>query len=282
MLKNLKALAGLAGVLVASIAAGALAAKPEPWTILFQKPESPVMEQIVRFNDYVSIVIILITLFVLALLIIVVVKFNEKANPTPSKTTHNTWLEVAWTVIPVFILVAIGIPSVRILFFMDKNPAAEMTLKVTGHQWYWSYEYPDHGNFSFDSVMVPDADIKDRSVRLLEVDNRIVLPVETDIRLLFTSEDVIHAWAIPALVAKIDAVPGRINESWVRINRPGIYYGQCSELCGVNHGFMPIAVEAVSKEAFKRWTDDKKKQAAGPSGVEVAADAARPTTGSAR
>ena len=282
MLKNFKALAGLAGVLVAGIAAGALAAKPEPWQILFQTPESPVMERIVDFNTYVSVVIILITLFVLALLIVVVVRFNEKANPSPSKTTHNTLLEVVWTVIPVLILVAIGIPSVRILYFMDRNPAAEMTLKVIGHQWYWSYEYPDNGNFSFDSVMTPDSDIKDPTVRLLEVDNRIVLPVDTDIRLLFTSEDVIHAWAIPALVAKIDAVPGRINESWVRINRPGIYYGQCSELCGVNHGFMPIAVEAVPKATFQRWADDKKKQAAGPSGVEVAAGNARPPSESAR
>ncbi|MDH5798636.1 MAG: cytochrome c oxidase subunit II, partial [Paracoccaceae bacterium] len=180
-------------------------------------------------------------------------KFNEKANPTPSKTTHNTLLEIVWTAVPVLILVAIAVPSFRLLYFADRTQDAEMTLKIVGHQWYWSYEYPDHGNFGFDSFMVAEEDLEDGDLRLLTVDNKVVLPVDTNIRLLMASEDVIHNWAMPAFGIKLDTVPGRVNETWVRIDQEGLYHGQCSELCGVNHGFMPIQVQAVSKEAYAEW-----------------------------
>jgi len=181
------------------------------------------------------------------------VRFNEKANPTPTKTSHNTALEVIWTIVPIIILVAIAVPSFKLLYFMDKTGKPEMTLKVTGSQWYWSYEYPDFGKIAFDSQIIPDADLKPGQKRLLEVDNRVVVPVDTNIRVLVTANTVIHAWAVPALGIKIDSVPGRMNETWMRVIRPGVYYGQCSELCGINHGFMPIAVEAVSKADFKKW-----------------------------
>jgi cytochrome c oxidase subunit 2 len=169
-------------------------------------------------------------------------------------------LEVIWTALPVVILVGIAIPSFRLLYHADVLPQAEMTVKAVGHQWYWSYEYPDHGGFGFDSVMVPDNEIKQGQLRLLEVDNRIVLPVDTTIRIVTTSVDVLHAWAVPALGLKTDSVPGRLNEMWVKIEKPGMYYGQCSELCGNNHGFMPIQVEAVSKEQFARWIEEAKRK----------------------
>ena len=183
----------------------------------------------------------------------VAVKFNEKANPTPSKTTHNSLLEVLWTVIPIIILVIVAVPSFKLLYVQDRHPNPDMTIKVIGHQWYWSYQYPDHGEFEFDSVLVPDEELKEGQPRLLTVDNEVVLPVNTNIRILHTSDDVIHSWAVPALIQKLDSIPGRTNENWVRINQEGTYYGQCSELCGVNHGFMPIAVKAVSKAAFAAW-----------------------------
>jgi cytochrome c oxidase subunit 2 len=237
---------------------GALADQPRAWELNFQEAQSPVMERVVAFHDLLLIIITLITLFVLALLVAVIVKFNEKDHPVPSKTTHNGLLEFLWTAIPVVILVVIAIPSFRLLYFMDKTEQPDLTLKIIGHQWYWSYEYPDHGDFTFDARMVPDEEIKPGQPRLLATDNKIVLPIDSNIRLQMTSTDVIHAWAIPALVHKLDAVPGRINETWMRINKPGTYYGQCSELCGVNHGFMPIEVEAVTKEQFARWVAEAK------------------------
>ena len=237
----------------------------KPWQILFQEPASPVMEKIVEFNNFISVIIALITIFVLALLVYVVAKFNEKTNPTPSKTTHNTALEVVWTAVPILILVVIGIPSLKLLYYQDRHHAPDMTIKVTGNQWYWSYQFPDHGGFSFDSMPIPTEDLKPGQPRLLTVNNELVLPINTNIRILQTSKDVIHAWAIPAFGIKVDSVPGRINENWVRITAEGTYYGQCMELCGVNHFFMPIAIKAVSKEAFARWTEEaKKKFAANP------------------
>ncbi len=258
-----KRLSVLASLIAACAAAGsALAAEPEPWRLGFQAAASPVMERINELHNLLLVIITLITVFVLGLLVYVALRFNENSNPVPSKTTHNIVLEVLWTVIPVAILMVIAVPSFRLLYFMDRTQNAEMTLKVIGHQWYWSYEYPDHGDFTFDSLMVPDDELKDGQPRLLAVDNTVVLPVDTDIRVLVTSDDVLHAWAVPALIAKLDAVPGRINETWMRINREGTYYGQCSELCGVNHGFMPVAVEAVSKEAFRTWVKTAKKEVA--------------------
>ena len=258
MVKRLSVLASL--VAACAAAGSALAATPEPWRLGFQAAASPVMERISEFHTLLFVIITLIVLLVLGMLVYVMIRFNEKSNPVPSKTTHHTVLEVIWTAIPVVILMVIAVPSFKLLYFMDRTQDAEMTLKVIGHQWYWSYEYPDHGNFTFDSLMVPDDELKDGQPRLLAVDNKVVLPVGTDIRILMTSDDVLHAWAVPAFGIKLDTVPGRINEAWVRIDREGTYYGQCSELCGVNHAYMPVAVEAVSKEAFQAWVKTAKKE----------------------
>ncbi|MCC7049325.1 MAG: cytochrome c oxidase subunit II [Alphaproteobacteria bacterium] len=245
---------------VAAWASAADAAEPLPWQMGLQPPASPTMASIESFHTLLLWIITIITIFVLGLLVYVMVKFNEKANPTPSQTTHNTMVEVLWTVIPIVILVAIAVPSFKLLYFTDKTANAEMTLKITAQQWYWSYEYPDQGDIKFDSNMLSDKELKPGQRRLLEVDNRIVLPVGTNIRLLMTSADVIHAWRINAFGVMKDAVPGRLAETWVKIDREGVYYGQCSELCGVNHAFMPVAVEAVSKEKFAAWIVDAKKR----------------------
>ncbi len=236
----------------------ALAAGAEPWQLGLQDAASPVMERIISFHDLLLWIITLITIFVLALLAYVCVRFKAENNPVPSKRTHNAMIEVAWTAIPVLILVVIAIPSFKLLYYADAVEETEFTIKAIGRQWYWSYEYPDHGNFTFDAFMVADEDI-DVSAgqhRLLETDNRVVVPVETNIRLLTTASDVIHSWAMPALGVKLDAVPGHVNEVWFRVDEPGIYYGQCSELCGAYHGFMPIALEAVSKEEFEAWSKE--------------------------
>jgi cytochrome c oxidase subunit 2 len=267
--------AGRAGAVAAALAvvAGlpAVAAEPLPWQMGLQAAASPTMAAIQSFHTLLLWIITAISAFVLGLLVYVMVKFNEKANPTPSQTTHNTAVEVLWTVIPIVILVGIAVPSFKLLYFTDKTANAEMTLKITGHQWYWSYEYPDQGDIKFDSNMIADKDLKPGQRRLLEVDNRVVLPVDTNIRLLLTGADVIHAWRIPAFGVMKDAVPGRLTETWVRIDREGVYYGQCSELCGLNHAFMPIAVEAVSKEKFAAWVvEAKKKFAAAPDAAPAA------------
>jgi len=243
---------------------GVKAAQPAPWEIKLQPAVTPVMEFITEFHFGLLILIALIMVFVSALLLIVFVKFNAKANPNPSTKTHNTLLEVAWTVVPVVILVVIAVPSFRLLYFMDRAPDAEMTVKAVGHQWYWSYEYPDHGNFTFDALMIPEEELKAEQPRLLATDNAVVVPVDTKVRLLTISEDVIHSWAIPAFGVKVDAVPGRTNESWFQVTREGTYYGQCSELCGVNHGFMPIQVEVVSKERFAAWVSERRRSAGIP------------------
>ena len=226
------------------------------WQISFIEAASPVMERINSFHNFVLIIIVAIAVFVMLLMGYVVVRFRASANPVPSKVTHNPLIEVMWTVIPVLILAVIAVPSFRLLFFQDSVPNPEMTLRVTGHQWFWTYEYPDQGSFVFDAVMLQDDELKEGQLRLLETDNRVVLPVDTNIRIEITADDVIHAWAIPAFGVKSDAVPGRINATWTRIEREGVYYGQCMELCGINHGFMPIVVEAVSKERFEAWVVD--------------------------
>jgi cytochrome c oxidase subunit II len=210
------------------------------------------MEQITSFHTYVTIIITLIALFVLALLIYVMVRYNERANPQPSRATHNTALEIAWTVIPVLVLVAIAIPSFRLLFAQYDFPKADLHITATGNQWYWSYEYPDHG-ITFDSIMVPEADLKEGQPRLLTVDREVVVPVGKNVIVGLKSNDVIHDWALPAFGVKLDAVPGRLQSTWFRAEREGIYYGQCSELCGRNHAFMPIAVRVVSEEEFNGW-----------------------------
>ncbi len=230
------------------------------WQTGLQDAASPVMAQIHSLYDFLNIIIVLIVAFVLALLIYVCYRFREKNNPTPSKTTHNSVVEILWTVIPVIILISMGVPSLKLLFFMDKTYEPDMTLKVSGHQWYWSYEYPDHGDFTFEAWMVDEEELEEDQPRLLTTDEVVVLPVNTNIRVLLTSDDVIHAWAVPQFGIKIDAMPGRTNETWVRIEKEGTYYGQCSELCGVNHGFMPIKIRAVSQEAFLDWAKDAKEE----------------------
>lgn len=239
---------------------------PQPWQMDFRPSATPVMDDIIDFHNLLLVIEVLIVLFVLGLMVYICVKFNAKANPVPSKTTHNVFLEVVWTVIPIIILIVITVPSVKLLVFMDKAPKekVEMTLKVIGHQWYWSYEYPDAGDLAFDSNIIPDEEIdaSKGQIRLLEVDNRIAIPVDTTIRVLMTSDDVLHNWAVPAFGIKMDTVPGRINESWIRVPaaRAGVYRGQCSELCGVNHGYMPIVIEAKSKQDFAKWLDKAKKE----------------------
>jgi len=258
-IKALKALIGSAALALAP--AAALAQQPAPWEMGLQAPATPVADDLHFLHNVVlNGTITVITLFVLALLIIVMVKFNRKANPNPSKTTHNTMLEIVWTAVPVLILVVIAIPSLRVLYFLDRVEDADMTVKVVGHQWYWSYEYPDHDDLTFESYMVDEEDLEPGQPRLLTVDNALVLPAGKNIRLLLTSEDVIHSWAVPSLGVKLDTVPGRLNETWVRINEPGTYYGQCSELCGVNHGFMPITVKAVTEAEFATWLVEAKEE----------------------
>jgi len=267
MLKRLNVLAPLGAFLLLATTGSAFAAEgPRPWQMVFRDAATPTMEKITEFHDLLFIIIVVITLFVLALLLYVAVKFNEKANPTPSKTTHNALLEVAWTTIPIIILVVIAVPSFKLLYFADKTKDAEMTLKVTGHQWYWSYTYPDHDGLEFDSNIVAEEDLKKGQKRMLTVDNEVVLPVNTNVRLLFASDDVIHNWAVSAFGLKLDATPGRVNETWTRVTREGTFYGMCSELCGVSHGFMPINVRVVSKEAFKRWIIEAKKKYASADG----------------
>jgi cytochrome c oxidase subunit 2 len=245
--------------------------QPEPWEWHLQASGSPVMDNIVWFHNFLFVLITLITLFVLALLIIVVIKFNAKANPVPSRTTHNTMIEVVWTLVPVLILVAVAVPSFRLLFLELDIPKADLTIKATGKQWYWSYAYPDNGKFEFDSLMA-----QDKQPRLLGVDNEMVVPVNKVIRVQTTGADVIHAFALPAFGVKIDAIPGRLNETWFKATKVGMYYGQCSELCGKDHAFMPIAIRVVSDQDFASWVETaKKKYASG--GSSTFASAAGPT-----
>jgi len=197
---------------------------------------------------------------VLVLLVVVVVKFNARANPTPSRTTHNTFLEVAWTVIPVLILSVIAIFSFKLLFLELEIPPADLTVKATGKQWYWTYSYPDNGKFEFDSLMVADEKLQAGQPRLLAVDNEMVVPVNKIVRVQTIGNEVIHSFAVPSFGIRIDAVPGRLNETWFKATREGMYYGQCSELCGRNHAFMPIAVKVVSEQAFKEWVDAANKR----------------------
>ena len=234
--------------------------QPAPWEYKLQGAASPVMESIIRFHNVLLWIITIITLFVLALLVTVVIKFNARANPVPSRTTHNTLIELAWTLIPVLMLVSIAIPSFKLLFEELDIPKADLTIKATGKQWYWSYAYPDNGKFEFDSLLVPD-----KQPRLLGVDNEMVVPVNKVVRVQVTGADVIHSFAVPAFGIKIDAIPGRLNETWFKATTTGMFYGQCSELCGKDHAFMPIAVRVVSDQDFAAWVETaKKKYASNP------------------
>jgi cytochrome c oxidase subunit 2 len=259
----------VAGVaLGTSGAAYAELGQPAPWEYKLQGAASPVMESISYFHDWLLVIITVITLFVLGLLVTVVVKFNAKANPVPSKTTHNTLIEVAWTLIPVMILVGIAIPSFKLLFEELDVPAADLTVKVTGKQWYWSYAYPDNGKFEFDSLLA-----QDKQPRLLGVDNEMVVPVNKVVRIQITGADVIHSYSVPAFGIKIDAIPGRLNETWFKATQIGMYYGQCSQLCGRDHAFMPIAVRVVNDQDFAAWVETaKKKFASNPANTFASAN----------
>jgi cytochrome c oxidase subunit 2 len=233
--------------------------QPSPWELGLQQPGSPVMDDIVWFHNFLLWLIACIALFVLILLAIVVVRFNARSNPNPSRTTHNTAIEVVWTVVPVLILVTVAVPSFRLLFYELKVPPADVTVKVTGKQWFWSYSYPD-SKFEFDSLMVQDKDLKPGQLRLLSVDNEMVVPVNKVVRVLVTGADVIHSFSVPSFGIKIDAIPGRLNETWFKAEREGMYYGQCSQLCGRDHAFMPIAVHVVSEKEYSAWLDAAKKK----------------------
>ena len=238
---------------------GALAAQPKPWQLGFQEAATENMAMITDFNNFLLYLMTAITLLVLGLMVYVMIRFNAKANPEPSKTTHNTLVEVVWTVLPILILVVIAIPSFRLLYFQREIPQAELTVKAVGYQWYWGYEYPDNGDFAFDSLMLNDEERGDQP-RLLATDTAMVVPVDTTVRVIVTAADVLHAFAMPAFGLKMDAVPGRLNETWFKAEKTGTFYGQCSELCGIRHAFMPIRIEVVSKEEFAAWVEEAKAE----------------------
>jgi cytochrome c oxidase subunit II len=237
------------------VAPAAWAAEPLPWQMGFQPAASPVRDQIDFLHDDILLPIItVISLFVLGLLLYVIVRYDARRHPTPAKTTHNTVIEVIWTAIPILILLVIFFPSMKLLYYVDRAQKADMTLKVTGRQWYWSYEYPDQNNFSFDSTMLGEDEVgKYGEKRLLGVDKPVVVPVGATVRILVGGSDVIHSWFVPSMGVQEYAVVGRENEAWMKVEKPGTYYGQCNQICGLNHPFMPIEIKAVAKEDFEKW-----------------------------
>jgi cytochrome c oxidase subunit 2 len=258
--------AGAATVGALLLSAGAAFAglgQPTPWELGLQDSASPIMDDVSGFNDFLFWVSTAIAVFVLVLLGIIIVRFNARANPTPSRTTHNTALEIIWTIVPVVILLLIAVPSFRLLFLQLDVPKPDLTVKATGKQWEWSYNYPDNGNFEFDSLVVADKDLKPGQPRLLTVDNEMVVPVNKVVHVLVTGADVIHSFAVTSFGIRIDAVPGRINDTWFKATREGMFYGQCSELCGTDHAFMPIAVRVVNDSEFAAWVAAAKQKYAG-------------------
>ncbi len=265
-----KSVGAALGMATAGFAGAAMAAQPEPWQMGMQAAATSVMDDVRWFNDFTLIIVSAITLFVLGLIIYCVVRFNKRANPTASRTSHNTMIEVVWTVVPILILVVISVPSFRLLFKQLDVPEYEMTVKATGYQWYWGYEYMDEGmeDVYFDSIMLTDEQRRERMQamglterdvpRLLAADYNMVVPEDTNVRVLVTAADVIHSFAMPAFGVKIDAVPGRLNETWFNAREPGMYYGQCSELCGKDHAFMPIAIQVVTAEQYAAWSEAAK------------------------
>jgi cytochrome c oxidase subunit 2 len=236
-------------------------AKPEPWQMNFQEAVTPVMVKIVDLHNILLVIIFSIAAGVLGILFYTLWRFNARRHPVPTGPTHHTLLEMAWTAIPALIVASLAFPSLKLLYYMDKAEDAELTVKIVGRQWYWHYAYPDKDQgFEFDSVLIPTQDLKPGQNRLLEVDHPMVVPVNTTVRLLFTADDVIHSWTVPSFGVKHDTVPGRLKEAWIRVSKEGTYYGQCSELCGAGHGYMPIAVKVVSQQEFKEWLSAAKKQ----------------------
>jgi len=250
-----------ASLLASAGAAFAGVGQPSPWELGLQEAASPVMADVIAFHNFLLWVITAITAFVLILLLIIIVRFNARANPTPSRTTHNSLLEVIWTIVPVIILVTIAVPSFQLLFLQLDEPKPDLTVKATGKQWYWSYNYPDNGNLEFDSLIVADKDLMPGQPRLLTVDNELVVPVNKIVHVLVTGADVIHSFAVPSFGIKIDAIPGRINDTWFKATSEGLFHGQCSELCGKDHAFMPITVRVVSDAEFAKWVEAEKKNA---------------------
>lgn len=260
---RLAAIASWLGLVMTGMGALARAARaqaPRPWEMDMQPGFSPVKHQIIALHDFVLVVITLITLFVGALLVWVLYRYNAQRNPEPSRTSHNTLIEVLWTVLPILILVVIAIPSFRLLYYEDRTHDPALTIKVTAHQWYWEYGYPDQGGLDVESRIIPENQLKPGQMRLLEVDNPLVVPVGKDIRILTTSSDVIHSFFIPSLGVQRYAIPGREIETWVRVEKPGRYYGECNQVCGMNHSQMPIVVEALSEADFKAWAAKAKAQ----------------------
>ena len=251
------AFSSLAGVASHS----ALAQAPRPWEMGMQPAFSPMKQQIIDLHDLVLVLITIITLFVGGLLVWVCIRYNEKRNPVPSQTSHHTGLEIAWTVLPVLILVVMAIPSFRLIYYLDQTPDPDMTVKVTGHQWYWQYNYPDNGGFDVESRYIHDEDLKPGQLRLFAVDNPMIIPVGKKVRILTNSADVIHSFFIPALGAQRYAIPGRTIELWLMATKPGVYYGECNQICGQDHSKMPIAVQAVTDAEFKAWSEQAKKAA---------------------
>lgn len=239
-----------------------LATHAEPWQLMFQDPATPIMEGIINLHNDVMFYLVIILVSVTWMAVSIVIRFNNKSNPTPGNITHNTLLEIVWTLTPSIILAFIAVPTFSLLYATDEVIDPSITIKAIGHQWYWSYEYSDYStsdedSLAFDSYMVPDDELAPGDLRLLEVDNRIVLPTNTHVRIVITAADVLHSWAVPSFGVKVDAVPGRLNQTSIYIKREGVYYGQCSELCGVNHGFMPIVVEAVPVDDYVTWVSTK-------------------------
>jgi cytochrome c oxidase subunit 2 len=275
---------GAGAALNAAMADEGVVGMPHPKQLGLQAPATDLMQQLEWLHNVILLPVITgITLLVLGLLLWCIFRYNEKSNPVPSKTSHHTFIEVIWTVLPALVLVGIAIFSFPLLYTQLDIPKPDLTIRAIGHQWYWSYEYPDNGNFTFDANLQDKsklaADQQDRY--LLQTDNEVVLPVGETIRVQITGADVIHSWTVPSFGVKHDGVPGRVNESWFKINQPGVYYGQCSELCGVRHGFMPITVRAVSKEDFDKWVADAKKKFAKADGTPPTTDVAQSTTAGA-
>ena len=232
--------------------------QPKNWQLGFQEPASQTMRDIVWFHDYMLVpIIVAISVFVLFLMLYVMIRFRASKNPNPSKTTHNVVVEIVWTLVPCLILIVMAVPSFKVLYSQDTIPKADVTIKAIGYQWYWGYEYPDE-NIIFDSYMIEDKDLKKGQPRLLAVDNVVVVPVNKVVKVLITANDVLHAWALPAFGVKRDAMPGRVNETWFKAEKEGTYYGQCSELCGIKHAFMPIEVRVVSDEEYEQWLSEAK------------------------
>jgi cytochrome c oxidase subunit II len=234
---------------------------PRPWEMGMQRSFGPIKDRIIELHDLVLVIITLITLFVGGLLIWVMIRYNSRRNPIPSQTSHNTVIEILWTVIPVLILVVIAIPSFRLIYYQDRTPDPDMTIKVTGHQWYWEFTYPDQGNIDIESRYIHDEDLKPGQLRLLDVDNQVVIPVGKKIRILTSSSDVIHSFFIPALGVQRYAIPGRTIETWLEADQVGTFYGECNQICGQDHSRMPISVKAISEADFKTWVEAAKKSA---------------------